>query len=75
MTLHQLTIFLTVTKFRSFTRAAKDLKMSQPDVSVQIGNLEKEIGLSLVERAGKRFRLTEAGEVLRERAANICSQY
>jgi DNA-binding transcriptional LysR family regulator len=74
MTLHQLTIFLAVCKFHSFTQAADDLKMSQPDVSVQIRNLENEIGLSLFERLGKKFRLTEAGEVLRERATNICSQ-
>jgi DNA-binding transcriptional LysR family regulator len=74
MTLHQLTIFLAVAKFRSFTQAADDLKMSQPDVSVQIRNLENEIGLSLFERLGKKIRLTEAGEVLKERATNICSQ-
>jgi DNA-binding transcriptional LysR family regulator len=74
MTLHQLTIFLAVAKFRSFTQAADDLKMSQPDVSVQIRNLENEIELSLFERLGKKIRLTEAGEVLKERATNICSQ-
>ena len=74
MTLHQLKIFLAVAKFHSFTQAADDLRMSQPDVSVHIRNLEKEIGLNLIERLGKNFRLTEAGKLLKEGATNIFLQ-
>lgn len=74
MTLHQLRIFLAVAEFKSFTQAGLQLKMSQPDVSLHVRNLENEIGLRLFERAGKRVYLTQAGEVLREKASLLFSQ-
>jgi DNA-binding transcriptional LysR family regulator len=74
MTLHQLRIFLAVAEFKSFTQAGLQLKMSQPDVSLHVRNLENEIGLRLFERAGKRVYLTQAGEVLREKATLLFSQ-
>jgi DNA-binding transcriptional LysR family regulator len=74
MTLHQLRIFLAVAEFKSFTQAGTQLKMSQPDVSLHVRNLENEIDLRLFERAGKRVYLTQAGEVLREKATLLFSQ-
>jgi DNA-binding transcriptional LysR family regulator len=74
MTLHQLNIFLSVAKFKSFTQAAVELRMSQPDVSVHIRHLQDEVGISLIEKVGKRIALTQAGEFLKERATLIFSQ-
>ena len=74
MTLHQLNIFLSVAKFKSFTQAAVELRMSQPDISVHIRHLQDEVGINLIERVGKRITLTQAGEFLKERAGLIFAQ-
>jgi DNA-binding transcriptional LysR family regulator len=74
MTLHQLNIFVAVAKFKSFTQAALELRMSQPDVSVHIRHLQDEVGITLIERVGKRIALTQAGEFLQEKAAVMLSQ-
>lgn len=73
MTLHQLRIFLSVAEFKSFTQAGVQLRMSQPDVSLHIRNLESEISLPLFERAGRKIYLTQAGEVLQEKAKLLFS--
>lgn len=64
MTVHQLRIFLTVARHRSYSRAAGELYLSQPAVSIQIRELEQAIGTPLFERAGRNILLTEAGEAL-----------
>lgn len=74
MTLHQLRIFLAVGRLKSFTQAADELHLSQPDVSLHVHELEEEIGLELFDRVGKRIHLTQAGEVLREQANRIFAQ-
>lgn len=74
MTLHQLKIFLAVAQQRSFTNAAHELHLSQPDVSLHIRELEEEIGLPLFERVRKKVHLTQAGVVLREQANRIFAQ-
>jgi DNA-binding transcriptional LysR family regulator len=74
MNLHQLKIFLAVAKLRSFTNAAYELHLSQPDVSLHIRELEEEIGLNLFDRIGKRIYLTQAGTVLKEHANRIFAQ-
>jgi len=74
MTLHQLKIFLAVAKQRSFTNAAYELHLSQPDISLHIRELEKEIGLPLFERVRKKVHLAQAGVVLREQANRIFAQ-
>jgi len=74
MTLHQLNIFLSVAKFKSFTQAAVELRMSQPDISVHIRHLQDEVGITLIDRVGKRIALTQAGEFLKERAGLILAQ-
>jgi len=48
----------------SFSRAAEDLHLSQPAVSLHIRQLEDKVGLALVERVGKRAGATRAGEIL-----------
>ena len=69
--LHQLKIFHTVAKTGSFSRAAAELMISQPSVSIQVGDLERQFGVDLFEQAGKSVRLTEAGRVLDDYAGQI----
>ena len=73
MNLHHLRIFHTVANRQSVTRAAADLLLTQPAVSVQLKALEKELGLPLFERGGQKLRLTQAGEVLHRAAVSILS--
>jgi DNA-binding transcriptional LysR family regulator len=69
--LHQLKIFLVVAQRLSITDAACDLHRTQPAISLQIKALEKEVGLRLLERGGRKLRLTQAGEVLYRCAVSI----
>ncbi len=64
MDLHQIEIFCSVVRLRSFSRAAEALLLTQPTVSGHIKNLENELGVRLLDRMGKRAIPTEAGEVL-----------
>jgi LysR family transcriptional regulator, low CO2-responsive transcriptional regulator len=63
-TLHQLKVFSAVARHNSFTRAAEELFLTQPTVSMQVKQLSKTVGLSLFEQVGKRLYLTEAGKEL-----------
>ena len=62
MELHQLRYVLAVARAGSFSRAAEDLFLAQPSLSVQIRKLEKELGIALFDRLGRRVVLTAAGE-------------
>lgn len=64
MTLRQLTLFQAVAQHLSFTRAAAELSLTQPAVSIQIKQLEGHIGMPLFEQVGKRIFLTDAGREL-----------
>jgi len=64
MDLHQIEIFCTLIRLRSFSRAAEALYLTQPTVSGHIKNLEHGLGIKLLDRLGKRIVPTEAGEVL-----------
>jgi LysR family transcriptional regulator, low CO2-responsive transcriptional regulator len=63
-TLHQLKVFEAVARHNSFTRAAEELFLTQPTVSMQVKQLSKAVGLPLFEQIGKRLYLTEAGREL-----------
>ncbi len=69
--LHQLKIFHTVARTGSFSRAAAELLISQPSVSIQVGELERQFGVELFEQVGKSVRLTEAGRILDDYAGRI----
>lgn len=60
-TLHQLRVFGTVARHQSMTRAARELHMTQPAVSIQVKQLQEAIGIPLIEVIGHRIHLTEAG--------------
>ena len=70
-TLPQLSVFEAVARLGSFTRAAEELHMAQPTVSVQIKKLTETIGLPLFEQIGKRIHLTEAGRELMDACREI----
>ncbi len=63
-TLRQLEVFEAIARLKSFTRAAEELFLTQPTVSMQIKKLTDEIGLPLFEQVGKKIYLTDAGQEL-----------
>lgn len=68
MRLKKLEYFVAVARFKSFSLAAKELYVSQPSISQGISNLEDDLGVKLFERARSGISLTEAGEVLLQKA-------
>lgn len=70
-----LQIFIKVVELNSFTKAAKDLHMTQPAVSQAVRNLEKECKATLLEREHKTFYLNQAGEIVYTYAKEITSTY
>ncbi len=71
LNLHHLRVFAAVAEQRGFSRAAAALHLSQPAVSKAVRQLEREVGVPLVERAGRASRLTAAGEKLAARAREL----
>jgi DNA-binding transcriptional LysR family regulator len=63
--------FRTVAQMRSFTGAARTLKLSQSGISQQVGLLERELGTQLLVRSSKFVRLTPAGEILLQCACQV----
>ena len=74
VTLRQLQVFETVARHLSHSRAAKELYLSQPAVSMQIKQLEESVGLPLFEQMGKKIFLTEAGKELFQCSCAITQQ-
>ncbi|HYA86997.1 MAG TPA: selenium metabolism-associated LysR family transcriptional regulator [Nitrospirota bacterium] len=64
MDLHQIEIFCTLIKLRSFSKAAEALYLTQPTVSGHIKNLEQELAVKLLDRLGKQVMPTAAGDIL-----------
>jgi DNA-binding transcriptional LysR family regulator len=64
MELRQLEYFVAVADERNFTRAAAKLHVTQPGVSAQIRQLERELGQELLDRSGRATALTEAGRAV-----------
>ena len=60
----QLRAFCSIVKLGTLSRAAEALFLSQPSVSLQLAALEKELGVSLIERNRRRAILTREGQVL-----------
>ncbi len=60
-TLHQLQIFLKVVQTKSITKAAKELFMTQPAVSVQLRNLQQQFKVPLTEVIGRQLYVTDFG--------------
>ena len=58
-------------KRKGVTRAAEELNVTQPAVTIQVKSLEKSLNLELIQHLGKRVQLTEAGELLYQYAEKI----
>jgi LysR family transcriptional regulator, salicylic acid-responsive activator of bsdBCD len=71
MDIRQLRYFIAIAEEKNITAAANRLHMSQPPLSLQLKQLEEELGVMLVERNGKRLELTDKGQVLYRHALNI----
>jgi DNA-binding transcriptional LysR family regulator len=67
----RLRVIDAVARHGSVTAAAKELHYSQPSVSHHLARLEAETGAQLLQRAGRGIRLTQAGQLLADRAAEI----
>ena len=71
MDIKSLTYFLTAAREGSITKAANSLNLTQPNLSRQINNLEKEIGKKLFIRSNYSIKLTSDGVLLKKRAEEI----
>lgn len=74
MELRQLRAFVGIARHKSFTRAAEELRIAQPAVSMALRKLEDELELTLLNRQDKRVSLTAEGEVFLRHAQRILEQ-
>ncbi|HEY4073669.1 MAG TPA: LysR family transcriptional regulator [Herbaspirillum sp.] len=74
-TLRQLKVFEAVARHLSYSRAAEELHLTQPAVSIQIKTLEGHVGLALFEQLGKKIYLTPAGAELLHYSRVIIQQF
>lgn len=72
MDIRNLTTFVQVAELGSFSRAAQRLGYSQPTISVQVRQLEEELGFRLFDRIGHAVRLTEKGHDILNYAQQVC---
>lgn len=72
MELREMITFLEVARQRSFSRAAKNLGYSQAAVTIQIKQLEAELGVYLFDRIGKQTTMTHQGVIFYEYAGRDC---
>ena len=75
MELRELKYFLAIAREESISKAAECLYITQPSLSRQMQNLEKEIGKPLFIRGSKKISLTQAGILLKKRAEEILELY
>lgn len=71
MDFRQLESFISIAKNKSFSKAARELYLTQPTISNHIQNLEKEIGTTLLNRDNRKITLTKAGEIFYDYANKI----
>lgn len=71
VTRRQIEVFLAVARYSSMTAAAEELHMTQPGVSQTIAELERQMGIRLFDRIGKRLHLTRGGELCRDQLRRI----
>jgi DNA-binding transcriptional LysR family regulator len=75
MDIRQLQYVWEVVRYKSFTKAAEALHITQPTISKMIRNLENELGTDVFVRNGKRVELTDAGQVIYSRAQHILHSF
>ena len=74
MELREISAFLQVAQFKSFSKAAKHLGYSQAAITIQIKQLEQELGVPLFDRIGKQISLTQEGERFFVHANTVISE-
>lgn len=75
MDIRQMRYFIAIAEEKNITAAANRLHMSQPPLSLQLKQMEEELGVMLVERHGKKLELTDKGELLYRHALNIIHSF
>lgn len=75
MEIRQLKAFLAIAEAKTFTAGARRVNVTQAAISMQIKQLEDEVGLQLFTRTPRRVIMTEAGEYLLERARKILREH
>ncbi|KPL60154.1 LysR family transcriptional regulator [Rossellomorea vietnamensis] len=75
MDLNIIKTFIIAAEINHFRKAAERLYISQPTVTVHIKQLEKELGVALFEREGKKIKLTEAGRSYLQNAKRLIEVY
>ncbi|WP_420078623.1 LysR family transcriptional regulator [Streptomyces sp. JL4002] len=75
MEIHQLRYFAAIVDEGTFTAAARRLHVSQSGISTQVAKLESELGQQLLDRSGRRIRLTAAGEAVLPLAKNALATF
>ncbi len=73
-TLHQLQVFLKVTQALSITKAAEELHLTQPAVSIQLKNFQEQFDIPLTEIVGRKLFVTEFGKEIAHAAENILNE-
>ena len=73
-TLNQLQVFLKVAQTQSVTKAADELHLTQPAVSIQLRNFQDQFDIPLTEVLGRKIYITDFGREIAEAAANIVNQ-
>lgn len=73
-TLHQLQVFLKVTQTKSITKAAEELHLTQPAVSIQLKNLQDQFEIPLTEVVGRQLYVTDFGKEIAHAAENILNE-
>lgn len=73
-TLHQLKIFLKVAELESITRAAEELYLTQPAVSIQLRNMQDQFDIPLTEVIGRQLFITPFGREVEKRARRIVKE-
>ena len=73
-TLHQLQVFLKITQTQSITKAAEELCLSQPAVSIQLRNLQDQFEIPLTEIVGRKLFVTDFGKEIAVAAERILNE-
>ena len=73
-TLHQLQVFLKITQNKSITKAAMELHLTQPAVSIQLKNFQEQFDVPLTEVIGRKLYVTDFGKEIALAAEKIINE-
>lgn len=73
-TLHQLRVFLEVVRWESITKAAEEMHMTQPALSIQLKNFQMQFDMRLTEKIGRSLHVTDFGRSIAELAENVLNE-